>query len=77
MAVGPSSYEEAVKVWSEIASKYENLEDLISASEDKYQEDTPLHATTRLMAYSLEDESEANCFLCNKQENHLGEKRIS
>ncbi len=58
MAVGPSSYEEAVKVWSEIASKYENLEDLISASEDKYQEDTPLHATTRLMAYSLEDESE-------------------
>lgn len=58
MAVGPSSYEEAVKVWSEIASKYENLEDLISASEDKYQEDTSLHATTRLMAYSLEDESE-------------------
>ncbi|MBF8275504.1 MAG: hypothetical protein HW390_577 [Candidatus Brocadiaceae bacterium] len=58
MAVGPSSYEEAVKVWSEIISKYESLEDLISASKDKYQEDTPLHATTRLMVYSLADESE-------------------
>ena len=58
MAVGPSSYEEAVKVWSEITSKYESLEDLISAAKDKYQEDTPLHATTRLMVYSLEDESE-------------------
>lgn len=58
MAVGPSSYEEAVKVWNEITSKYESLEDLISASKDKYQEDTPLHATTRLMVYSLEDESE-------------------
>ncbi|MEK6622211.1 MAG: ATP-binding protein, partial [Planctomycetota bacterium] len=58
MAVGPSSYEEAVKVWSEIISKYESLEDLISASKDKYQEDTPLHATTRLMVYSLANESE-------------------
>lgn len=58
MAVGPSSYEEAVKVWSEIISKHESLEDLISASKDKYQEDTPLHATTRLMVYSLADESE-------------------
>ncbi|MEK7853242.1 MAG: ATP-binding protein [Planctomycetota bacterium] len=58
MAVGPSSYEEAVKVWSEITSKYGSLEDLIDASENRYQEDTPLHKTTRLMVYSLADESE-------------------
>ncbi len=58
MAVGPSSYEEAVKVWSEITSKYENLEDLIHASKDKYQEDTLLHKTTRQMVYSLDDEYE-------------------
>lgn len=58
MAVGPSSYEEAVKVWSEIASKYENLESLIRAAENKYQEDTPLHTLTQLMVYSLADENE-------------------
>ncbi|MFN3531854.1 MAG: ATP-binding protein [Candidatus Brocadia sp.] len=58
MAVGPSSWEEANKIWSEIASKYEKLEDLIKASEDQYREDTPLHMITRLMAYSLTDEKE-------------------
>lgn len=58
MAVGPSSLEEANKIWSEIASKYEKLEDLIKASEDQYREDTPLHMITRLMAYSLTDEKE-------------------
>ncbi|MCF6156599.1 MAG: PAS domain-containing protein [Candidatus Brocadia sp.] len=58
MAVGPSSWEEANKIWSEIASKYEKLEDLIKVSEDHYREDTPLHMITRLMAYSLADEKE-------------------
>ncbi|MEP9411340.1 MAG: PAS domain-containing protein [Candidatus Brocadia sp.] len=58
MAVGPSSMEEANKIWSEIASKYEKLEDLVKASEDQYREDTPLHMITRLMAYSLADEKE-------------------
>lgn len=58
MAVGPSSWEEANKIWSEIANKYEKLEDLIKASEDHYRDDTPLHMITRLMAYSLKDEKE-------------------
>ncbi len=58
MAVGPSSYEEAAKVWSEITRRYETLEDLVSASEDQYQGNTPLQTTTRYMVYSLEDESE-------------------
>lgn len=58
MAVGPSGWEEANKIWGEIASKYEKLEDLIKASEDHYREDTPLHMITRLMAYSLADEKE-------------------
>lgn len=58
MAVGPSSFEEASKIWSEIASKYERLEDLIKVSEDNYRNDTPLHMITRLMAYSLMDEKE-------------------
>src|SRR3990172_1008762 len=58
MAVGPSSLEEANRIWSEIAKKYEKLEDLIQASEDNYREDTPLHMITRLMAYSLRDENE-------------------
>ncbi len=58
MAVGPSSLEEASKIWSEIASKYERLEDLIKVSEDNYRNDTPLHMITRLMAYSLMDEKE-------------------
>lgn len=58
MAVGPSNWEEANKIWSEIANKYEKLEDLIKASEDNYRDDTPLHMITRLMAYSLTDEKE-------------------
>ncbi len=58
MAVGPSSWEEASKIWNEIVSKYEKLEDLVQASEDHYREDTPLHMITRLMAYSLTDEKE-------------------
>ncbi|MDN3512477.1 MAG: ATP-binding protein [Candidatus Jettenia sp. CY-1] len=58
MAVGPSSWEEAYKIWGEIANKYERLEDLIRASEDNYRDDTPLHMITRLMAYSLTDEKE-------------------
>lgn len=58
MAVGPSTWEEAYKIWSEIANKYERLEDLIRASEDNYRDDTPLHMITRLMAYSLTDEKE-------------------
>ncbi len=58
MAVGPSSMEEATKIWSEIARKYEKLEDLIKASEDNYRDDTPLHMITRLMAYTLSDEKE-------------------
>ena len=58
MAVGPSSMEEANRIWSEIAKKYEKLEDLIQASEDNYRDDTPLHMITRLMAYSLRDENE-------------------
>ena len=58
MAVGPSSLEEANKIWSEIANKYEILEDLIKASGDNYRDDTPLHMITRLMAYSLTDERE-------------------
>lgn len=58
MAVGPSSLEEANRIWSEIASKYERLEDLIKVSEDNYRKDTPLYMITRLMAYSLMDEKE-------------------
>ncbi|MCC7212893.1 MAG: GAF domain-containing protein [Candidatus Brocadia sp.] len=58
MAVGPSSLEEANKIWSEIAHKYEDLDDLIDASEKTRHYDTPLHKTTRLMAFSLTDEKE-------------------
>lgn len=68
MAVGPSSLEEANKIWSEIASKYERLEDLIKASEDNYRNDTSLHRITRLIAYSLMDEKEiiVSCIITKK-----------
>ncbi|MBE7444721.1 MAG: PAS domain-containing protein [Planctomycetia bacterium] len=58
MAVGPSSLEEANKIWNEIASKYEKLEDLIKVSEGNYHSDTSLHRITRSIAYSLMDEKE-------------------
>lgn len=58
MAVGPSSLEEANKIWSEIANKYQSLEDLVKESEETYRYDTPLQMITRLMAFSLTDEKE-------------------
>ncbi|MCF6159373.1 MAG: GAF domain-containing protein [wastewater metagenome] len=58
IAVGPSSIEEAYKIWGEIANRYERLEDLIKASEDNHRDDSPLHMITRLMAYSLTDDKE-------------------
>lgn len=58
MAVGPSTLEEANKIWNELAGKYEILEDLIKASEETYRYDTPLQMITRLMAFSLTDEKE-------------------
>lgn len=58
MAVGPSSLEEASKIWSEIAHKHEDLDDLIDASVKTRHYDTPLHKTTRLIAFSLTDEKE-------------------
>jgi len=73
MAVGPSSLEEANRIWSEIAKKYEKLEDLIQASEDNYRDDTPLHMITRLMAYSLRDENEV-IVSCVKNKKIIWEK---
>lgn len=58
IAVGPSSGEEANKIWSEIPKKYEKLDDLIKMSENCYRDDTPLHMITRLMAYPLKAEKE-------------------
>lgn len=73
MAVGPSNWEEAYKIWGEIANKYEKLEDLIRASEDNYRDDTPLHMMTRLMAYSLTDEKEI-IVLCIRSKKPILEK---
>ena len=73
MAVGPSSLEEANRIWSEITKKYEKLEDLIQASEDNYREDTPLHMITRLMAYSLRDENEV-IVSCVKNKKSFGKE---
>jgi Signal transduction histidine kinase regulating C4-dicarboxylate transport system len=69
MAVGPSSLEEANKIWNEIADKYEGLEDLVKASAETYRYDTPLHMITRLMAFSLTDEKEiiVSCVNSKKQ----------
>src|SRR3972149_10834387 len=58
MAVGPSNLEEANRIWSDIAKQYEELEDLIKASEDNYRDDTPLHMIKPLMAYLSRDENE-------------------
>lgn len=76
MAVGPSSLEEAYKIWSEIANRYEKLEDLIRVSEDNYRDDTPLHMITRLMAYSLNDEKEI-IVSCIKNKKPILEKDAS
>lgn len=73
MAVGPSSWEEANKIWGELENKYEKLEDLIRASSDSYRDDTPLHMITRLMAYSITDEKEI-IVSCIKQKKPILER---
>lgn len=73
MAVGPSSLEEAIKIWNEIADKYESLEDLVKASEQTHRFDTLLNMTTRRMAFPLTDEKET-IVSCVKSKKMILEK---
>ena len=70
------SYEEALRYGVKSPANTKTRKTLLAPLKISIRRYTT-HATTQLMAYSLEDESRPNCFLCNKQENHLGEKRIS
>ncbi len=73
MAVGPSSWEEVNKIWTETSKKYETFEDLGKAVDDDYSLNTPLDMVTRLMAYSLTDEKEV-LVLCIKTKNIILER---
>ncbi len=58
LAVGPSSPEEANRIWQEMSSKYSSLKDLLEGLGHSHNIDTLLNTMTKLMVYSLSDTRE-------------------
>jgi len=63
LAVGPSSPEEANRIWQEISSKYSSLQHILEELDYGHNIDTPFNTMTKLRVYSLSDEKEvvASC----------------
>jgi len=57
-AVGPSSHEDAYRIWKEISNKYGSLKDILDKLDYSHNIDTPLNTMTKLMVYSLSDTKE-------------------
>lgn len=58
LAVGPSSHEEANRIWQEISYKFRSLKDILERFDHNQNIDTPLNTMTKLMVYSLSDTKE-------------------
>jgi len=58
LAVGPSSPEEASRIWQEMSSKYGSLKDILEGLNHSHNIDTPLNTMTKLMVYPLTDTRE-------------------
>lgn len=57
-AVGPSSGEEAARVWQDISQRYPTIEELLREVAERKLLDSPLNVKTRLMVYPLSREEE-------------------
>ncbi len=58
MAVGPSSREEAFRIWAELSTKTRSLHDLLRNVESSPMDGGPLHRMVRELSYPMEDPSE-------------------
>ncbi|MDI6759207.1 MAG: GAF domain-containing protein [Candidatus Brocadiaceae bacterium] len=57
-AVGPSSGEEAARVWQDVSQRYPTLEELLKEVMEREPLDSPLNVKTRLLVYPLNKEEE-------------------
>ncbi len=57
-AVGPSSGEEAARIWQDVSQRYPTLEELLKEVMEGEPLDSPLNVKTRLLAYPLNREEE-------------------
>ncbi|MFN3467410.1 MAG: ATP-binding protein, partial [Candidatus Brocadiales bacterium] len=57
-AVGPSSGEEAAKIWQDVSQRYPTLEELLKEVMEREPLDSPLNVKTRLLAYPLSRDEE-------------------
>ena len=82
LAVGPSSPNEAHRIWNELSSKYNSLKEIFKELNFSHNIDTPFNTMTKLMVYSLSDTREV-VVSCAKEKKTiivkdvLGEKSVS
>ncbi|HHT9154552.1 MAG TPA: GAF domain-containing protein [Candidatus Tripitaka sp. YC43] len=57
-AVGPSSGEEAARIWQDVSQRYPTLEELLKEVMEREPLDSPLNVKTRLLVYPLNKEGE-------------------
>ena len=57
-AVGPSSGEEAAKIWQDVSQRYPTLEELLKEVMEREPLDSPLNVKTRLLVYPLSRDEE-------------------
>ncbi|GAX60528.1 two-component sensor kinase [Candidatus Scalindua japonica] len=66
LAIGPSSTEEATRIWKEMSSRHNSLLDIVDNLDYSHNIDTPLNTMTKLMVYSLADADEV-VTICTKE----------
>ncbi|MFQ5712706.1 MAG: histidine kinase dimerization/phospho-acceptor domain-containing protein [Candidatus Scalinduaceae bacterium] len=71
LAVGPSSPEEASKIWQEISSKYSSLMHILEELDYGHNINTPFNTMTKLMVYSLAEEEKEVVASCAKVKNPI------
>jgi signal transduction histidine kinase/PAS domain-containing protein len=59
LGVGPSTPEEANRIWQDISSKHRSLNDILDELDYSYNIDTPFNTMTKLMVFPLSDGREA------------------
>lgn len=58
LAVGPSSHEEAIRIWEEISNKYNSLEEILDALEHDNDFDKTFTLMTQQLEYKLSETNE-------------------
>ena len=70
LAIGPSSSEEASRIWKEMSGSHNSLIDIVDKLDYSHNIDTPLNTITKLMVYSLADTNEV-VTLCTKEKKPI------